>query len=124
MTDPEQALERAREAAAQMRARGAYAEDLSVHELEPDTTITTEKLYEWALIEPDLRDVRSTRRYGAPITAFKRGLVRLLAQYHGELIAQQTRFNVNLVVHVRRLEARIEELEGRLDAAERPGDGA
>jgi hypothetical protein len=37
--------------------------------------------------------------------------VRLLRQYHAELIAQQTRFNVHALGHIRRLETRIEELE-------------
>ena len=94
-----------------MRAAGAYRDVPSAVEREPSDSITTAKLYEWALIEPDLREVRSTRRFGAPMTAFKRGLLRLLQQYHASLIAEQTRFNVNLLVHVRRLEERIEELE-------------
>jgi hypothetical protein len=72
------------------------------------------KLFEWALIEPDVREVRSTRRLGAPITALKRGLLRLLLQYHTSLLAEQTRFNVNLLMHVKRLEDRVEELERRL----------
>ncbi|MGI8629175.1 MAG: hypothetical protein ACR2LV_03295 [Solirubrobacteraceae bacterium] len=113
MTEPERALEHAREAAASMRAAGAYGEDHRGPEVAPTGAITTGKLFEWALIDPDLRNVRSTRRFGAPMTALKLGLVRLLAQYHGELIAEQTRFNVNLVGHVRRLEERIEELERR-----------
>jgi hypothetical protein len=111
MTEPEAAIERAREAAASMRAAGAYRDAPSAVEREPSDSITTAKLYEWALIEPDLREVRSTRRFGAPMTAFKRGLLRLLQQYHASLIAEQTRFNVNLLVHVRRLEERIEALE-------------
>ncbi len=114
MSTPEQALERARAELAAMRASGAYGEQAVRRPLPSTGAITTGKLFEWALIEPDLRDVRSTRRGGAPITAFKRQLLRLLAQYHGELIAEQTRFNVNLVSHVRHLEERIEELEQRL----------
>lgn len=121
MTQPSQALERARAAAASMRAAGAYAEERTGLEVRPTGAITTGKLFEWALIEPDLRDVRSTRRLGAPITAIKLVLVRLLAQYHGELIAEQTRFNVNAVGYVRRLEERIEELERRL-GPEPPGE--
>jgi hypothetical protein len=112
MTEPEDALERARGAAAQMRAAGAYADEGSI-DPEPADSITLAKLYEWALIEPDLRDVRSTRRYGAPMTAVKHGLLRLLGQYHSALIAEQTRFNVNLLVHLKRLEDRIEALEQR-----------
>ena len=111
MTDPGDALSRAREEAASMRAAGAYSDAPPAIELEPSDSITTAKLYEWALIEPDLREVRSTRRFGAPMTALKHGLLRLLQQYHASLIAEQTRFNVNLLVHVRRLEERIEALE-------------
>ena len=120
MTEPEQALEQARAAAASMRASGAYAEAERLLQVEPTGAITTAKLFEWALIEPDLRNVRSTRRWGAPVTTLPRALLRLLAQYHGELIAEQTRFNVNLVGHVRRLEERIEELERQLRTSEPP----
>jgi hypothetical protein len=119
MSDPEDALERARVAAASMRAAGAYGEgSASAHEQSPATIRA--KLLEWALIEPDVREVRSTRRLGAPVTAAKRGLLRLLAQYHGELIAQQTRFNVTLVGQLRGLEDRIEALERKLDGDEPP----
>lgn len=99
-----------------MRASGAYSDDRRGPEVAPTGAITTGKLFEWALIDPDLRNVRSTRRWGASITVLKHVLVKLLAQYHGELIAEQTRFNVNLVGHVRRLEERLEELERRLAA--------
>ena len=120
MTTPEQALEEARAAAAQMRARGAYGEGES-GELEPSEALTPGKLFEWALIDPDLRNVRSTRRLGAPITALKRGLLRLLNQYHAELIAEQARFNVNVALYVRRLEERVAELEHELGRGpERP----
>lgn len=112
MTDPDSALVRAREAAARMRAGGGYSEDVTRMELEPEE-VTTVKLFEWAVIEPDVRNVRSTRRLGAPMTTLKRALLRLLAQYHAELLAQQTRFNVNLVRHTRLLERRIDELERR-----------
>lgn len=98
-----------------MRAAGAYSEPVTRTQLPATEAVTTEKLFEWALIEPDLRDVRSTRRAGAPITALKRLLLRLLAQYHGELIAEQTRFNLNLVIHARHLEDRIAELECELE---------
>jgi hypothetical protein len=45
------------------------------------------------------------------MTLLKLGLVRLLSQYHAQLTSQQTRFNVHMLGQVRRLEARIEELE-------------
>lgn len=124
MTAPEQALERARSEAAAMRAQGAYPPGELAQNAEPAAGATLENLFEWAMIDPDLREVRSTRKLGAPVTAFKRGLVRLLRQYFAELIAQQTRFNVHSLGHIRRLETRIEELERRLgerDGGE-PGD--
>ena len=68
-------------------------------------------MHEWALIEPDLREVRSTRRHGAPVTALKRMLLRLLGQYLGQLTSQQSRFNVHLLIRLRALEQRVEELE-------------
>ncbi|HWF75519.1 MAG TPA: hypothetical protein VG186_19375 [Solirubrobacteraceae bacterium] len=113
MTDPEHALEHARAAAATRRAEGAYPDGQQADHEGPAPT-TLENLFEWAMIDPDLREVRSTRKLGAPVTLLKRGLVRLLQQYHAELISQQTRFNVHVLGHVRRLETRIEELERRL----------
>lgn len=105
MTEPEDALERARAAA----ATGGYA-DAERRASEPHPA----RLDSWAVIEPDLRDVRSTRLFGAPLTALKRGLVRILSQYHAELTAQQTRFNVAMLEELRRLERRVEQLEERL----------
>lgn len=119
MTDPEHAVEQARAAAAALRGRGAYPE-ASATTPEQQTTTTPAKLLEWALIEPDLRDVRSTRRFGAPVTAFKRLLLRLLEQYHAELNAQQTRFNVSVLGQLRALEERIEALERKLGGGEPP----
>jgi hypothetical protein len=115
MTDPEHALEQARASAASMRASGSYGED----ELPPGADelqgrAGVDELLEWALIEPDVTEVRSTRRLGAPVTLLKRGLLRMLAQYHAQLLADQTRFNVHVLGHIRRLENRIEELEGQL----------
>lgn len=110
MSAPEKALEQARAAAAAMRSGGAYREDLSAFRLAPEP-LSIGKLMEWSVIEPDLRDVRSTRRLGAPITGFKHFLVRMLQQYHGEVLAQQTRFNVAVVTRLAALEARVEALE-------------
>lgn len=115
MTDPEHALERARESAAQMRAQGAYGEQLAASPPGRSATQLRAQLLEWALIEPDVGEVRSTRRFGAPVTLLKRGLLRILRQYHAELIAEQTRFNVNVVTYIQRLEARVQELEDRLE---------
>ena len=121
MTDPEHAVKQARAAAAAMRAQGAYEEDRP--EAADEDATSLENLFEWAMIDPDLREVRSTRRLGAPVTLLKRGLVRLLQQYHAELISQQTRFNVHVLGHVRRLETRIDELERIVGSHERPHDG-
>lgn len=109
MTRPEDALARAREAAERKRAEGAYGEaagalDASLAGERP----STELLSEWAEIEVDPSRVYSTRRLGAPITAFKRLLLRMLRQYHAEAEARQTRFNIALLERVRELEERLE----------------
>jgi hypothetical protein len=114
MSRPEDALEQARAAAAEMRAAGAYGEARPSLPGPPPPELVDLKLYQWAFIEPDLRQVRSTRRFGAPLTAVKRALLRLLIQYHVQLIGEQTRFNAVMVGYVHRLEARIAELEEEL----------
>jgi hypothetical protein len=73
----------------------------------------------WALIEPDVDLVYSTRRFGRPITAFKRALVWSLGQYNGQVYGQQTRFNHHIVLYARRREDRIAELEQQVAALER-----
>ena len=113
MTRPDEALERAREAAERKRAEGRYGEpghatlDASITDERP----SRELLAEWAAIEVDEDLVYSTRRLGAPVTAFKRLLLRLLRQYHVELEARQTRFNMALLAHFEELERRVERLE-------------
>lgn len=121
MTEPERALEQARAAVASARAQGAYPIEDTRAAPDPPVSVSPARLYEWALIEPDLRDVRSTRRLGAPVTALKRLLLRLLGQYHAELIAEQTRFNVGVLSHLDELQARIDELERRLERADPDG---
>jgi hypothetical protein len=113
VTSPEQALQLARERATEARARGGYAEDLGRFAINPVDAVTLEHLLEWAVIEPDVSELRSTRRWGAPITLVKRALYRLLRQYNGQVIAQQTRFNIQLAVYVGQLADRVEELEKR-----------
>jgi hypothetical protein len=113
MTRPEDAVQRAREALASMRADGAYGQSGTSR---PEPELTGRRRMEWALIEPDEEVVVSHRRHGGAITALKRGLLRLLAQYHAELIARQTRFNVQLLLEVERLEERVATLEGGRDA--------
>jgi len=111
VSTPEEALERAREAAAAQRESGHYPAAETRIEPLSEAPPTYGRLLQWALVEPDLGHVRSTRRWGAPITALKRSLLRLLAQYHAELIGEQSRFNLNLVHYLRALEERIERLE-------------
>jgi hypothetical protein len=110
VTRPEDALDRAREALRAQRAAGHYP-DPPAPDPSPSPADARRKLLEWAFIEPDEGVLRSTRARGAPITAAKRLLRRALAQYHGELIANQTRFNLTLLAHLERIEARIEALE-------------
>ena len=110
---PEEALAAAQGEAARRRAAGGYAAELAPDAMGTGDRVTRERLLEWALIEPDPGLVRSTRRFGAPITWAKRGLVRALRQYHGEAFAQQTRFNLHLVAAWTDLEARVARLEAR-----------
>ncbi len=110
---PEEALEAARRAAAQARERGAYADDVSGFEIAPTDRVSTEQLLEWAVIEPDVDLVRSTRRRGGAITQLKRALLHVLRQYHAQAHAQQTRFNLHAAVRLAELEERLERLEER-----------
>jgi hypothetical protein len=96
------------------RARSAGYEDLSGFGVESGEDLTLEALQRWALIEVDPEEtVYSTRRLGAPITALKRGLVRMLRQYLNEATSQQTRFNVHLLAYVAALEDRVAALEAK-----------
>jgi hypothetical protein len=109
---PEDAPAQARREVERIKAAGGYAEqDASSLRIEPLDRITQAQLLEWALIEPDLSKLRSTRRFGAPITWVKRLLLRGLQQYHNELTFQQSRLNIQLLRRVLELEERIEELE-------------
>ena len=108
---PEDALEAARRAAAEARRRGAYGDDLSGFAVEPSDRVSVEQLLEWAVIEPDVEHVRSTRRHGAPITWFKRAAVHVLRQYLGQIVAEQTRFNLHAAVRIAELEEQVERLE-------------
>ena len=110
MTRPDDALEAARRAVAARRAAGGYAGVDGRGELEAsilDGEPSRELLSEWAVIEIDPDDfVYSTRAAGAPITAVKRLLVRLLRQYFIELEARQTRFNIAVLARLDALEER------------------
>jgi hypothetical protein len=102
--DPSDALAQARRDAA---AKGG-----------PDTlppvggeAVSARRLAEWAIIEPLESEVYSTRRFGRPITAVKRLLLRLMRQYFDQVTAQQSRFNAHLAAHVIQLEERVDALE-------------
>jgi hypothetical protein len=116
---PEEALPRARAELERMRAQGAYDEDLSALRVPADERLSIERMMEWAVIEPDLDLVASTRRFGAPIGWFKRTLEHLLRQYHRQLESQQTRFNLHLLTRIAELEDRIADLE--LASGDQPG---
>jgi hypothetical protein len=122
MTEPDDpaqhALWSARAAAKQAREAGAYDDDLSGFTVEPTDQVTIDRLLEWALIEPDASRVYSTRRWGKPITLLKRGLLRVLHQYHNELLAEQTRFNLQMTVYAGELTEKLGALEGRVAALE------
>ena len=100
---PEDALGAAREAVERKRAQGAYAGDTIAAAGMPAGPDLA-RLREWAIIEVDPELLYSTRRGGAPITWFKRVLLRLMRQYTTELEAQQTRFNVGVVAYLEGLD--------------------
>jgi hypothetical protein len=111
---PEQAVDRARTELARRRAAGAYTEDMSDIRPEPPERPSIDLLLEWAVIEPDMDLVISTRRYGAPISWVKRALVHLLRQYTGQLASQQTRLNVHLMGRLTELDERVADLNHRM----------
>ena len=107
MKSPEEALAQARAAAA---ARGDQdPEELGA--LEDPRQVSLQRLTEWAVIEPEETEVYSTRRWGAPITAVKRILVRLMRQYMFSVSGQQTRFNVYALGELMALQERVRALE-------------
>jgi hypothetical protein len=113
VTRPEDAVAAARAEVERLKALGRYAEAGDDLRIAPLDQVTDAQLLEWALIEPDISKMRSTRRAGAPITWVKRMLLRGLQQYHNEVTYQQTRFNIHVLRKVLELEDRIEQLERR-----------
>ena len=109
--NPEEALDAARRAAADARAHGEYTDDLSGFAIAPTDRVSVEQLMEWAVIEPDVANMRSTRTLGAPITFAKRLLLRGLQQHFNELTMLQARFNLHLLVRMTELEDRVIALE-------------
>ena len=116
---PEEAAAAAGQRARERIKEGDYADAERLDAL-ADERPALDRLSEWAVIDVRLDNVRSTRRGGAPITRFKRFLVRMLRQYNNEEQAQVTRFNVHLLGYVAVLEDRVETLERRLRDVERP----
>jgi hypothetical protein len=108
---PEEALAAARAAAAQRD--DALPPGMSI---QPTERVSIEQLMEWANIEPDPDLMRSTRKLGAPITWAKRQLVHVMRQYLRELQAQQTRFNLNVLIRLAELEERVVRLEERAES--------
>ena len=108
---PEDAVAQARAEVERLKALGRYGEPDAELEIAPLDQVSRAQLLEWALIEPDLSLMRSTRRGGRPITWVKRMLLRGLQQYHNEVNSQQVRFNIHLLRKVLELEDRIEKLE-------------
>jgi hypothetical protein len=113
MSRPEDALETARRGAA--RRRGEYG-PVEPTRLGPPYAQIDGLLSAWAVPDISAYEIRSVRRFGAPITWFKRLLVRFLYQFHAQLVADQSRFNALALDHVHRLEARVVELERQLGA--------
>jgi hypothetical protein len=111
MTEPDEALQRARAAAAEGRARGDYEEPKPSLDANPSAPVSQERLIEWSLIEPDIERVYSTKRFGGPITFVKRLMIRGMRQYLSEGHAQQSRYNAEATAHILDLEKRIRELE-------------
>ena len=107
MKSPEEALARARAAAA---AAGAHRSEEAAP-LEDPRHVSLSRLTEWAVIEPEEAEVYSTRRWGAPITAVKKMLVRLMRQYISSVSGQQTRFNVYVLGELMALQERVRALE-------------
>jgi hypothetical protein len=118
--DPEEALAAARQAASTQNKK--YNISPEPPWASGDPAASARRLAEWAIIEPDENQVRSTRRNGRPITAVKLLLVRLLRQYIGQTAAQQSRFNAQVAAHVVRLEERVAELE-EIVRRDRDGSG-
>ena len=101
---PEDASEHARAQAGRKREQGRYP-PLASGALEGSIGEPgLDDLERWARIHVDPAGAYSTRRMGAPVTGVKRLMLRLLRQQQLELEAQQTRFNVAVVEHLRRLE--------------------
>lgn len=122
MTSPEEAIRRARDHAAARRGGDGRAPDQPPGlegSITPDR-LSLEQLSDWAVLEVDPAQVYSTRPWGALTVALKRLLLRLLRQYHVELEARQTRFNIAVLLQLRELDERVARIERRDRRAEAP----
>jgi hypothetical protein len=125
---PEEALRQARQRAAEARAGGGPGAAAAGGAAATGAELAAQanrQLARWAIVEPDRAQVYSTRRLGAPITALKHLLIRLLRQYLDQVTAQQSRFNAHAAAYMLSLEDRIRVLEEQLaqrDAAEHEAD--
>jgi hypothetical protein len=111
LKEPADALRQARDNAVRARAAGEYRAG------PPAPPDAKRRLAEYAIVKPDRAEVYSTRWYGAPITALKRLLIRLLRQYLDQVIAQQSRFNAHAAAYILELEDRVERLEQGRDGS-------
>ena len=119
MPEPRTPEEAAAEAVRRARA-GDYPDLERLEALGASQRGGLSRLQEWAVIDVEPQVARSTRRWGGPITRFKRFLLRMLLQYHNEEHAQITRFNVHVLGYMAALEERLAELERR--AGRRDGE--
>jgi hypothetical protein len=111
---PEEALAAARAEVERIKAAGGYREvDADRLRIHPVDRVGYVQLMEWAVIDPDVSQLRSTRRHGKPITWVKRLMWRSLQQYLNDLVYQQSRFNIHILRRILELESRVDELEGR-----------
>jgi hypothetical protein len=109
---PEEALAAARRQAEARRAATPEAGQIPTgQDMPQERQVTLRQLTRWAMIEPEEVEVYSTRRWGAPITALKRLLIRLLRQYLVQMTAQQSRFNAYVVANLVAMDERIHALE-------------
>jgi hypothetical protein len=105
--DPDEALTEARRRAAAQHAPGDDGAEWTLD----NSTVPTRRLAAWAIIDPEAVELYSTRRFGGPLTALKRLLVRFLSQYFNQVTAQQSRFNAEVTAHLVRLDQRVRALE-------------
>lgn len=104
MTSPEEAMRLARQ-------KAGPAGPGPLGETFVDDVPDLDTIAEWAVIDVPPDVLYSARRFGGPVTGVKRLLLRLLRQYHVEVEARQTRFNIALLARLRLLEERLDSLE-------------